>query len=192
MNIKAKDENLYEWEWSIHPGAFHDSTLDEAKLKNEKKYNLKISTVDLMLVDLLGNKLGQSRNTILSCIVDCVLQRWLLNLEDQDTRALIAKNADDDFDPFITDPNTPWTLKLFKDISSIALENSLTYSDSLISDMSDAKEESLVDYHNEMIERIRSAKATEDVEGARELQKELDKQLGRSESFDIIAKILKD
>jgi hypothetical protein len=105
----------YRYFITIDRNAFGNKKLNDFEDKQkDKKYNLKIAEQDVLLLDLLAEKLNISRNSLINILLDKILLSWLKGVKGQDTQVLIATYADNLCSEVTNSMNTSWVNKLFE------------------------------------------------------------------------------
>lgn len=119
-----------EYTLEIHPDAFSDTANHESlqRVKNERKYNVRIKQHDLYLLDALAENEGVPRSVLINKLLHDVLHDELMSIPDQDARALLAKTADEraTYDAL----SRPWVFDAIGSECQHLLENILAFNDS--------------------------------------------------------------
>ena len=94
-----KDKNIYHE--VTHKGfdiKFHYKQPKHKSIKAdnplEKKYNVKIRKHDLLLLDIVADKMGCTRSHLTNLLIESFLIKGLKDIKEHDVRALIAETAD--------------------------------------------------------------------------------------------------
>lgn len=122
--IICKDRKNEEFEITFNTECFGKRKIEDFKSKEEKRFNLKVKDSDIRLLDIASEELGISRNSLINIILDIVLWKWLDEVEDFDTKVLIAASAD------LENPSSGfgvWLHKVFDELVTTATLNSLRY-----------------------------------------------------------------
>ncbi len=176
----------------IHSSNFEDQDLVIFRPVEEKRYNLKLYNSDIALLDEMSKEIGISRNSLINFILDRILEKWVSEVSDLDTQALIAFEADKSVPPCIANPNRTWTSRLFGFFSDRALKNTLeTGNHQLVDHSTDpAMMESLgLDREKEIKAEIKKAKDNNNLELLQDLQKKLKENSPHTESFFAVKEV---
>ncbi|NYS80501.1 MULTISPECIES: hypothetical protein [Halomonadaceae] len=116
-----------EYTLEIHPDAFADTANHESlqRVKNERKYNVRIKQHDLYLLDALAEHEGVPRSVLINKLLHDVLHDELMSIPDRDARALLAKTADEcaTYDAL----SRPWVVDAIGSECQDLLENILAF-----------------------------------------------------------------
>ena len=168
----------------IDSSNFEDKDLSIFRPVEDKRYNLKLYDTDIALLDEMSKEIGISRNSLINFVLDKILEKWLKEVSDKDTQALIAFEADKRVPSCIANPDCSWTTKLFGCFGERALKNYLKTGDHQLVDYS--SEPSLADVLNldkEIRLEIKKAKENNNLEELQNLQKKLKENSPHTESF---------
>lgn len=176
----------------IHSSYFEDQDLSIFRPVEEKRYNLKLYNSDIALLDEMSKEIGISRNSLINFVLDRILEKWLSEVNDLDTRALIAFEADKRVPLCIANPDRPWTSRLFGNFSDSALKNTLETGDHQLVDHSTDPamlESSGLDREKEIKAEIKKAKENNNLELLQGLQKKLKENSPHTESFFAVKEV---
>jgi len=176
----------------IHSSKFEDQDLGIFRPVEDKRYNLKLYNSDIALLDEMSKEIGISRNSLINFVLDRILEKWLFEVSDLDTQALIAFEADKRVPLCIANPDRPWTSRLFGFFSDRALKNTLKTGDhQLVDHITDpALLEALgLDREMEIKAEIKKAKDNNNLELLQDLQKKLKENSPHTESFFAVKEV---
>lgn len=131
--IICKDRKNEEFEITFNTECFGKRKIEDFRSKEEKRFNLKVKDSDIRLLDIASEELGISRNALINILLDIVLWKWLDEVEDFDTKVLIAASADLLIATSAADLENPfsgfdvWLHKVFDELVTTATLNSLRY-----------------------------------------------------------------
>jgi hypothetical protein len=171
--------------WDIEFGINHDKfgskkATDFSDSAKEKKYNLKVNDADIEVMDLLCKQIGISRNTLITLLLERILQKWLFEIEDLDTRLLLARYADKLSNSTFSDTATSWCNKILKDYTEKKIEQ--------VFDFHPPENVGIVSLDVfKLQEQLKEAKATGDLQKADELNDQIFR-LSHSDSYVVILK----
>lgn len=95
----------------------------ETVRRAERKYNIRIKSQDLALLDALADQAGRPRSQLINELLHDILLRELRALGDSDAQALVATTADEDaaYDPL----TLPWVFDVLRSEIGALVENLL-------------------------------------------------------------------
>jgi hypothetical protein len=173
--------------WDIEFGINHDKfgskkATDFSDSAKEKKYNLKVNDADIEVMDLLCKQIGISRNTLITLLLERILQKWLFEIEDLDTRLLLARYADKLSNSTFSDTATSWCNKILKDYTEKEVERVFDFyrNDNNLIFLEWMKADKLR-------KQLKEAKAAGDLQKADELNDQIFR-LSHSDSYVVILK----
>ncbi len=78
-----------------------------------KKFNIKIKSEDLSIIDYISEKQNLTRSSILNKVIDDILKDEIDSIEDYDAKLLVAKAADEHYETNSDEPGrwTCWVLR---------------------------------------------------------------------------------
>lgn len=174
----------------IDSSNFEDQDLCIFRPIEDKRYNLKLYDTDIALLDEMSKEIGISRNSLINFVLDKILEKWVKEVSDKDTQALIVFEADKRVPSCIANPDCSWTTKLFGSFGKRALENYLKTGDHQLVDYS--SEPALADVLNldkEIKREIKKAKENNNLEELQNLQKKLKENSPHTESFFAVKEV---
>lgn len=179
---------------------FSDVIIDSSKFENQdlsifrpvedRRYNLKLYDSDIALLDEMSKEIGISRNSLINFVLDKILEKWLSEVSDKDTQALIAFEADKKVPTCIANPDCSWTSKLFGRFSDRALKNYLeTGNHQLVDYSSEPSLTEVLDIDKKIRTQIKKAKENNNLEELQSLQRKLKENSPHTESFFAVKEV---
>lgn len=179
---------------------FSDVIIDSSKFENQdlsifrpvedRRYNLKLYDSDIALLDEMSKEIGISRNSLINFVLDKILEKWLSEVSDKDTQALIAFEADKKVPACIANPDCSWTSKLFGRFSDRALKNYLeTGNHQLVDYSSEPSLTEVLDIDKKIRTQIKKAKENNNLEELQSLQRKLKENSPHTESFFAVKEV---
>lgn len=183
--ILYKDEQNDEIQITFDTTCFGAYDIESYKAKKEKRFNLKVKDSDILLLDITSKELGISRNALINVILDTILVKWLDEVEDIDTKVLIALSAEaDDADGYYD----YWLKIVFADLVHTATINCVRYgSDQLINNAGYLKASGELDEPEKNLMKAMAKKNEPEINKWKSCIKKI---YGRSDSFDAVRKLI--